>query len=342
MGPGLDNLGNTCFLNVVLQALRRCTPLVEFLTADPSRMPATRPASKKAPIVSALQVVLLEMQKTPTSCPYNPSKFVRTLLDVISACDDDWYRPRQQADAAECVQYILDSLHDALYRPVSITIHGDAMTREETSHVKALQSWSTFFSKEYSPIVKHFNGQSQICVQCQGCRNISERYEPWLMIKAPIPGGDQQGGNVPSFRNCLDAAFADETIEGYACDVCKSPQKAVIRTRISKFPNILLLTFKRFTNQGWKIRGEIEWDLEAMQLRPWAAFSRCPFSNHSISASYRTFAVLEHCGSSRGGHYRMYAREEGDWIEYDDETARKVEKVISPDSYVIFAVPTNS
>jgi ubiquitin C-terminal hydrolase len=223
---------------------------------------------------------------------------------------------------------------------VRITIHGIPKSHEEESHVKALQSWTSFFAKEYSPIVEHFHGQSQICVKCKTCNTISERYEPWMMIKAPIPGGDKVGTDVPSLHQCLDAAYAPESIEGYACDTCKSPQPAVIRTRISKFPNILLLTFKRFTNQGAKIRGQIDWDLDSMDLRPWTAFTRCPFSDRPVATTFRTFAVIEHNGSSRGGHYRMYARDGGSWYEYDDETVSKATTIITPDSYIVFAVPT--
>ena len=333
MQVGLYNLGNTCFLNAVLQSLRKCESFVDAV----SHTSVTRPESKKGPLVSAFQGLLSDMKSS--TGPYTPTKFVQTMVRVIRDCEDDWYQPRQQADAAECTQYILDSLHDALYRSVRITIHGVPKSKEEGSHVKAVESWRSFFAKEYSPIVEHFQGQTQICVECQTCKSVSERYEPWMMIKAPIPGGHKDGANVPSFQQCLDAAYAAETIEGYACDTCKSPQTAVIRTRISKFPNTLILTFKRFTNQGAKIRGEVTWDLDAMNLRPWAAFTRCPFSDRPLSTTYRTFAVIEHCGSSRGGHYMMYSREGDSWYEYDDESVRKVSSVITADSYVVFAEP---
>jgi ubiquitin C-terminal hydrolase len=160
------------------------------------------------------------------------------------------------------------------------------------------------------------------------------------MLKVPIPGGDKAGSNVPTFEECMDAAFAAETIPDYVCDKCMSQQTARMTTRISKLPNILLLTFKRFTNAGAKIRGQINWDINNMCLRPWMAFTRCPFSDKPINTAFRTFAVIEHTGSSRGGHYRMFAKE-NQWYECDDETVRAVsaERVVSPDSYVIFAVP---
>jgi ubiquitin carboxyl-terminal hydrolase 36/42 len=330
---GLINLGNTCFLNAVLQALSRCPPLLDM-------EPRIRKESKKVPLVTALQQFLQDVKGG--SALIRPAGVVSALLHVVHACDDDWYRPRQQADAAECIQYLLDGVHDAMYRQVRITIHGDATTREQQAQVKALASWSQFFAKEYSPIVEHFYGQYQICIRCDTCKSVSERYEPWMMIKVPIPGGDTAGAAVPTFAECMNVAFASEAIQGYACDTCKSAQPATMTTRISKLPNILLLTFKRFTNQGSKIRGQIDWDLDSLSLAPWLAFKRCPFRDKRIADKYQTFAVIEHNGSARGGHYRMFAREDAKtksaWIEADDESVRSVDvgSVISPDSYVVF------
>lgn len=343
---GLNNAGNTCFLNSVLQALLRCPPLTDYFLRDTTRSPATRAGTKRGPLVAAFQGFLMDVQKA--TAPYTPQGLLSTLATTVRTTDADWWFPGQQADAAECIQYLLDSLHDAIYRQVRITIHGatEATTAEQRSQVRALESWSQFFAKEYSPIVEHFYGQYQIQIRCGTCGSVSERYEPWLMLKVPIPGGDKVGGSVPTFAECLAAAFEPETIEGYACDTCQSRQPATMTTRISKIPNILLLTFKRFTNTGAKIRGLIEWDLEAQSLRPWMAFRRCPFQDQTTVGTFRTFAVLEHRGTSRGGHYRMFARaasatESNTWLECDDESVREtsVGNVISPDSYVIFATP---
>ncbi len=341
---GLVNLGNTCFLNSVLQALLRCEPLTAFFLKDTTRTPVTRPATNKGPLVSAFQAFFADMTRVSTR-HYTPTGLVNALAAAVRASDSDWWAPRQQADAAECIQYILDSLHDAVYRQVRITIHGadEATLPEQRSQVKALQSWTQFFAKEYSPIVEHFYGQYQIIIRCETCGHTSERYEPWLMLKVPIPGGDQAGAAVPTFKECMDAAFAAETISGYACDTCKSPQTATMTTRISKLPNILLLNFKRFTNAGSKIRGQIDWDLSAQSLRPWMAFQRCPFRDAPVAAKFRTFAVIEHHGSARSGHYRMFAgastNASPSWLECDDESVRAVDvgNVVSPDSYVIFA-----
>ncbi len=338
---GIANLGNTCFLNSVLQALATCTPLRDYLLKDSTCVQATRPKSKKSALVPAFQAFFREPNTN------SAANILNAIVTITRACDDDWYQPRQQADATECIQYILDGLHDALYRQVRVTIHGGHDTPDQRSQMAALQSWSQFFAKEYSPIVEHFYGQSRITITCQKCRSVSERFEPWMILKVPIPGGEVAGAEVPTFAKCMDAAFASETIPNYACDTCKTQEMAVISTRISKVPNILLLSFKRFTNTGQKIRGQVDWDLDGFSLAPWMAFRRCPFKDGPVTSAtttFRTEAIIEHNGSARSGHYRMFRRG-GDggtpWLECDDESVRAADvgNVVSPDSYVIFAHP---
>ena len=343
---GFANIGNTCFLNVVLQALRLSPPMGEIFLG-PTDI-TLRADSKKQEMVNAFQILLRDLWRIappPEARPTMvPRGFFQSLTNVLRDTHDDWYRHGQQADAAEAMQYILDSLHDGLYRKVRMTVSGNASNKDEVSQAKALASWSSFFGKEYSPIVNYFNGQTQICVQCNTCKTVSERYEPWLMLKAPIPGSETVGGPAPTMETCLEAAFVSETLDDYACDVCKSKQKATITNRISRLPPVVILSVKRFTNMGHKVRGRIGWDLDALDFTPQMAFTRDPFTNVRSSPIYETYAVIEHHGSTHGGHYIMFAKQDGAWYEYDDNTVTisTPERVVSPDSYIAMLVPKAS
>lgn len=341
---GLANIGNTCFLNVVLQALRYCPPITTIFLNE--KDVAVRDESNRKQVLSAFQTLIRDfwsVRAPPGSRPsLVPRGFFHNLHKVLRETDDYWYRPGEQCDAAEALQYILDSLHDAMYRRVRMEVSGSGSTADERSQIKSLTSWTEFFSREYSPIVSNFNGQYQIKITCNGCGNVSERYEPWLMLKAPIPGADVVGGPAPTMKACLDSAFESEVIEDYACDACKSKQRATKTERISRLPPVTIVSIKRFTNAGHKVRGYIPWDLDNLDFAPWLAFGRDPFSNKSYESQYATFAVIEHHGSTFGGHYRMFARDHTNaWIEYDDSSVSTVtpDRVITPDSYVMLMMP---
>lgn len=345
---GLANIGNTCFLNVVLQALRLTPPLGVIFLKDPEDI-TPREASNRKELLKAFQVLMRDIWRATTPPGTHPTLvprgFFHSLFNVLRETEDDWYRPGQQCDAAEALQYILDSLHDAMYRRVRMDVIGTAGTREESAQERCISSWSSFFAKEYSPIVQNFNGQNQISVRCDVCGNVSERYEPWLMIKAPIPGADVVGGPAPTMEACLNAAFEKETLDDYHCDKCAKKVKATITNKISRLPPITMVSFKRFTNQGHKVRGRIGWDLDGLNFAPWMAFHRDPFGDPHRKVGnepvYQTYAVIEHHGSVHGGHYRMYGRQGDEWREYDDNSVAVVrpENVITADSYIALMMP---
>ena len=341
---GLANVGNTCFLNVILQALRIAPPMVQMTLKDLEHPITLREESKKREIVVAFQTLMQDFWKAripegrqPTMIPRG---FVHAFYNVLRANDDDWHSPGEQSDAAEVLQYILEGMHDGMYKKVRMEVQGDALTSEDAQQIKAIQSWADFHSKEYSSIIHNFYGQSQITVECTNCGNKNQRYEPWLVIKAPIPGSSTAGAPAPSMHDCLAAAFDTETIDDYACDKCKGKHKATITTRISRMPAVLFVSLKRFTNTGHKVRGRITWDLDCTNFRDFTAFRRDPFSNTTQDPEYETFAVIEHLGGLRGGHYRMYARQ-GDWHLYDDSSVHIVppERVVTDDSYIACMIP---
>jgi len=344
---GLTNLGNTCFLNVVLQALRYTPAICDIFLSNPGLDITPREDSKKKELLKAFHMLIQDFWAVQaplgTSPSLVPHGFLHSFHNVLRDNEEYWYRPRQQCDAAEALQYILDSLHDSMYRRVRMEVAGAASTPEEISQLKAIQSWAEFFGKEYSPIVSQFNGQNQIRVICTNCENVSERYEPWLMLKAPIPGGDKPGTLAPTLKTCLDAAHEEETIDDYMCDKCKGRHKAKLQNKISKLPGVLTMSLKRFTNLGHKVRGPIKWNVDDVDFAPWMAFERDPFTDsHEAETHYETYAIIEHHGNIHGGHYRMYARESASvWLEYDDSSVRVVppEQVVTQDSYIALMLP---
>lgn len=341
---GIANLGNTCFLNAIIQLLRLCPAITDIFLDSKVK---TR-ESKKLELYTGLQTLIQDFWRSAPGKYDNPvlvpRGFLQSLNTTIRECDCDWYRPGQQSDSAEALQFILEGIHDSIYHKVDMRIRGDAISAEEKSHTKSIQSWIDFYQKEYSPIVHNFHGQTQICIKCTECDTISERYEPWLMLKAPIPGSETAGGAAPTLHECIAAAFDFEAIDDYACEKCKKHTRAIMSSRMSRFPQFLLVSLKRFTNRNQKVRGRIPWNLDTIDFEHVAAFNRDPFGNPNYTTKYTTVAVVEHWGSSHGGHYFMYNRQGSNWYKYDDNSVSKVspDEVVSEDSYIALMTPVTS
>jgi ubiquitin C-terminal hydrolase len=336
---GLGNVGNTCYLNSAIQALRFAKPFGDLFASDtwsrhahPDRR-GYELAAETASLVKAL-CKPEESGLSPMIRMIVPGKFVRAFISYAHDVNDE-IRFGAQADAAEAVGILLDGLHTQLSREVQMTVRGEARSQATREYVKSLESWSGFFNKEYSPLVQQFYGQTQTRVICDRCGNISDRYEPWNMLKLPIPNADKFGAPAPTLQECLAANFATEKLEDYVCEKCGDRGAAHMEHHISRFPNYVILALKRFTNLGQKVRARIPYDDTNINLSEWIAW---PTLQDTKDAHYRVFATVEHMGSTRFGHYVMRARDKGEWLIFDDGAVHPspIGGSAGPDTYLLF------
>jgi len=330
---GLANVGNTCYLNSAFQALRFMKPFTDYFGTD--AWTAHRHEDRAGHDMAEHTADLVKSLQVPGEGMINPTKFVRSFLEVAQTFNDD-IRYGAQADAAEAIQILLDGLHTQQAREVRMDITGTTgvQTQAQREIIKSLESWATFFRKEYSPLVSAFYGQTQTTVVCTGCSAHSTRYEPWGVLKAPIPGAEKAGNAAPTLRECIASAFAAETLDDYACDSCKKKGPARMEHAISRFPKHLILSLKRFTNTGAKVRARIPYDENNVEFTEWRSWSS------QGSPKYRVVSTVEHLGSSRGGHYVMRGRHtsDGQWYLYDDGSVSvsSIGGAAGPDTYVLF------
>ena len=325
---GLANVGNTCYLNSAVQALRRTRPFTDYLGTD--AWERHRHPERKAATLTEETAGLVKALTAPGDKVVIPTSFVRSFISFAREFNDE-IRFGAQADAAEAIQILLDGLHTQLSREVRMDITGKAATPDQEELVRSLESWATFFRKEFSPLVDAFYGQTQTTIKCKGCGKRSTRYEPWSVYKLPIPGSEKAGAPAPVLQDCLRAAVAGETIDDYACEGCSKKSAATMTHALSRFPQNMIVSLKRFTNTGAKVRARIPYNADCVDLSEFRAWP----SIHG-SQRYRVVATIEHLGSSRGGHYVMRAREGAEWRLYDDGSVSKLPNGdAGPDTYVL-------
>jgi ubiquitin C-terminal hydrolase len=331
MKRGLNNVGNTCYLNSALQALRHTKPFADYFGSDAWKI-HRHPDRKGHELAQETADLLTEFKQGER--PINPMKFVRAFYKVAKERGlDDEFHPGAQADGTEAVLLILQVLHEQQARQVKMEVSGAASTPDHVEYIKSLESWTTFFHKEYSPIIEAFYGQTQTRLVCGACNASSTKYEPWGVMKVPIPNAEKAGAVAPSLQECITAAFASETLEGYQCDSCKERGKVRNENHISRFPNYLILGLKRYTNTGAKVRARIPYDENLVDLTEYLTWPSL-----QKSCRYRIYAVIDQWGSSRGGHYNMRVRNNSDWLLYDDTSCSKSPNggAAGPDTLMLF------
>jgi ubiquitin carboxyl-terminal hydrolase 8 len=322
---GLANLGNTCYLNSVLQALRNTTELTAFfLEGRHQEFLKGKKESNKAVILTKAYVDVLQ-------CVWSGyrSQFIRPngfFNDMCKAVDDtvfDQFKMKMAHDSHEFLMFMLDNLHEALAEEVNIVItRPPPVTEADTMIQKALEFWRDMFRKSYSPLIDLVFGLYQREMHCQRCNKKTYTYETFNCLKVSVP----QRGEPMTLDTCLQEELKEETIDEYACDHCAPTRATAIRrTKLWKLPKILFVALKRFSPTGAKLQ-------TPLSLNPQEEVSfESQFSSASPEPSrfkkYTLFATIDHFGSSHGGHYTSQAKNPltGKWHGYDDENVYDIE-----------------
>eukprot|EP01032_Pedospumella_encystans_P012542 gene12542-14505_t len=180
---GLDNLGNTCYMNSSLQALLHTQPLVDYFLSQAytRHINTTSIHGFKGQLAQAFGQLVCDTYSTA-----NKSIVPRNFKNSIAAMHDQ-FAGHEQHDAQELLAFLLDGLSEDLN-----LVHTKPYTEQPDSDhrsdaVLADIWWSNHLKRDKSVIQAMFSGQFKSTMKCTHCTYTSARYEPFNFISVPVP-----------------------------------------------------------------------------------------------------------------------------------------------------------
>ncbi|KAF2144405.1 uncharacterized protein K452DRAFT_325014 [Aplosporella prunicola CBS 121167] len=341
---GLYNMGQTCFMSVILQCLIHNPFIKAFYLGEGH---TSKDCDKESCTSCALDEIFTEYYSLEKTEGYG----------AVSMLLGSWMGAQalagyQQQDAHEYMQFILNNLH----------LENGGSDSGVDSDGKAADCTCL--------IHKTFSGKLQSTVTCDKCRNARSTIDPVMDLsldlrfqakKRKLEKDDDGGADKEKdkafaldLRDCLDRFTAKEKLAAaeYTCPNCKTQQNASKQLSIKKLPPVLPIHLKRFEttkSSSTKLDTKIAFPL-TLDLYPYTTRARSSSSSSSSSTNtnttttngstspnpanknnssssivappqtcpYELASVIVHKGKIDSGHYVSYSRKGSDWFLFDD------------------------
>ena len=202
---GLTNLGNTCFMNSILQCINNSVPLLEFMFSE--ELHASLKESKdEYKFITELRNVMNKLWEK--NSVFAPNDFLKEVHSLSGQKNRNEFTGYGQNDSQEFLQFLLEMLHNGLAKEVSMEIFGKPKNKFDKLALKAYTSFKEFFENDHSHILNIFYGQYFTYLETKTIDKYEKSYsfEPFNMLSLEIPE------NTTDLYSCLDNFIKPELI----------------------------------------------------------------------------------------------------------------------------------
>ena len=300
---GIKNIGNTCYLNSILQCLFHSKKLIIELInikesiqqIDNGNIPLTKD------FMNLIQLVWFN----------NTNEIVPNLFKSILGKLDSNYNSMEQMDSHECLVCILDIITEELLKE-------NLLVDNKIEGIEGIEK----------PTAIHnvFYGLFETIIICEN-QHKTTTLEPFVDISIPITNGDNLVELIGNFEQ-------NEKLEDdnkFFCDDCNMMVNAQKQITIKNLPNdILIIHLKRFQTIN------VRFFVNIVKLEKMVNY---PLQLNLKDKHYHLFGVVNHIGNPRFGHYYSYIKHiNSKWYELNDSNISELDenKIVNNNAYILF------
>jgi hypothetical protein len=237
---GLDNLGNTCFMNAGLQCLLHTTELSHFFLRGfyKKDLNPDNPLGCKGKLAEAFNLLVdqTHSHSSSWSIPRDQWNIARNSVSPHYvkrrvAAFSTQFEGFNQHDSQELICFLLDGIHEDLNRvkkkPYVENVVGDGTNDTDV----AREAWDRYKMRNDSFVVDTFQGQMRSRVTCTECHNMSVSFDPSMYLsvhfkklvgvktwKCAVKFMDPSAPRVADLDNPLDFSDTQKFPEGFCFD----------------------------------------------------------------------------------------------------------------------------
>ena len=304
-------------------------------------------------LLNSFRDLCLDTWKSESNLPLSPS-----YLKMYLSQKHRMYSGYDQLDSFEFVLKLLNEIHNEINSVPEIQkpYTGHKKYLKEELKQGAEESEINFKKRENSHIYDKWGGFFVSGFKCFECGYNPHQFEESLGINLQIPPNSKQTTLEKCFEFYTRKERLDSENKWYQtkekkknsykiltifffkkkkrfCTKCERDVISEQQILISKVPEILMIQLKRFS-EDYRSKDErlVEFPIKDLDLSLYVA------DYEENLKYYDLFAVSNHGGSLRGGHYWSKALVKDYWYKFDDMTVNKIDEkeVVDGSAIVLF------
>ncbi|XP_043723050.1 ubiquitin carboxyl-terminal hydrolase 9-like isoform X2 [Telopea speciosissima] len=191
---GLQNLGNTCFMNSAIQCLVHTPPLVDYFLQDYiEEINMQNPLGMHGELAVAFGDLLRRLWSSGRT-PITPRAFKGKLARFAPQ-----FSGYNQHDSQELLAFLLDGLHEDLnrvkHKPYLETKDANGHPDEEVAN----ECWEYHKARNDSIIVDICQGQYKSTLVCPVCSKVSVTFDPFMYLSLLLPSSVTRSMTITVF-----------------------------------------------------------------------------------------------------------------------------------------------
>ena len=313
----LKNVGNTCYINSLIQVLRHTEIMNEALNTILS----DKLDNKRAIILREWDSLRRTMWKQ--RCVVSPYRFLHFLRECEKT--KELTRNFEQQDVGEFLIVLLEEFHEGIKRSVKMNVSGRARSEVDILMKDMYKEYKNLFQNNYSEIIDIFYGmqETRIC-RLNDNEILCKKIEPLSILNLAI-----LDDSAKTLYDCMDEYCKRELLCGdnkWMNEKTGLKEEVTITTKLIYAPKILIISLKKYVNE----KQLITFPLDNLNLKNYMLDNTEPV--------YECYGVCNHSGGLNCGHYYSYVKVNGKWYSFNDVQVKELQErfVVTKMAYCLF------